>query len=336
MGKFIDNPSKRIIREEWSKPLIRFISDELGFKLLYLGLPGPKALDLLCWIGFINHVIAFICRDYPNPSSVSQSNASILQLVEKLSEFERQGQLDTFAVYDGFMEEVVLRGRDTDGNPFNLNDIVTIYNLDFCNGITVPLSVTDDDGNIEEHYKSEVIKKLLEIQKDHSSHAKCSKFVMFITIHSNFLEEEWEIFEAQTKDSVLKGYIRKFKKLNGKDKTIRLLNAYLYNIITNFFSNCKFTPEILPTIYYKGSGKSNWLMHFTVIGSYNKNISSIAPCYQAPQDFLNQKMLTIKDGKIDRIKTPQNITEIDCMQDSVEAFGKSKSYSELWKKTKTK
>lgn len=333
MGDFKDNPSKEVIREKWSKPLIKFIRDELGCKLLYLGLPGPKALDLLCWIEFINHVIAFICRDYPNPSSVSQPNDSIVQLVEKLSEFERQGQLETFAVYDGFMEEVVLRGRDIAGNSFNLNDIVTIYNLDFCNGITEPLSVTDDEGNTEEHYKSEVIKKLLEIQRDLSGHTLCSKFVMFITIHSNFLKEEEEIFAAQTKNPDLKGCIRKFNKLKGKDKTIRLLNAYLYHIITNFFSNCEFTPEILPTIYYKGSGTSNWLMHFTVIGSYNKNRSSIAPCFQTPQDFLNQKLLTIQDGEIDSFITPAKITEIDCLQNSVEAFEKSKSYSELWKKT---
>ena len=220
MGDFNDNKSKQIIREKWSRPLIEFIHDELGCKLLYFGLPGPKALDLICWIGFINHVIAFICRDYPKPSSVDQPDDKVVELGTMLREFECRGELDTYTVYDGFMEEVVLGGSDVIGTPFELNDIVTIYNLDFCNGITVPLLVPDEEGNSVECYKSEVIKKLLEIQRDHSSHILSSKFVMFITIHSNFLKEEEDIFAAQTKDPNLKGFIRKFNKLKGKDKML--------------------------------------------------------------------------------------------------------------------
>lgn len=333
MGKFRDNSAKKVIREEWSEPLISFIRNKLGCKLVYLGLPGPKALDLLCWISHIKCVVAFICREYPKPSSVSQSDAEVVKLTGILNELERQKQIETFAVYDGFMEQVVLKGSDILGNPFSLNDIVTIYNLDFCNAITSPVTVVDDQGNTRDVYKSEVIRKLLEIQRDITRNAGYSRFVMFITIHSAFLDEEEKEFKAQTRNADLKGYIRKIGKLKGTDKAIRSLKAYLYNIIINFFCSCEFTPEILPIIYYKGSG-ANWLMHFTVIGSHNKGRSSVAPHIQDPQNFLNQEFLTIKNGEIDSHTTPSGFAEKECIKNSVNAFKGSKCYSELWGKTK--
>jgi hypothetical protein len=298
-------------------------------------LPGPKALDLLCWIRHIKRVVAFICREYPKPSSVSQSDAEVVQLIEILNELERRKQIETFAVYDGFMEQVVLKGSDILGNPFNLNDIVTIYNLDFCNAITSPVAVVDDQGNTQDVYKSEVIRKLLEMQRDITRKAGNSRFVMFITIHSTFLEEEEKEFKAQTKNADLKGYIRKVSKLEGTNKAIRLLKAYLYNIIISFFCSCEFTPEILPIIYYKGTG-NNWLMHFTVIGSHNKGRSSVAPHFQNPQNFLNQEFLTIKNGKIDSYTTPRGFAEKEGVKNSVNAFRESKCYSTLWEETKRK
>jgi hypothetical protein len=84
---------------------------------------------------------------------------------------------------------VVLRGRDINGSYFGQNDVVTIYNLDFCNSITVPLEVKDDEGNIQKCYKSDAIKRLLEIQRNISSQTRCKKFIMFLTVHSLFWKE---------------------------------------------------------------------------------------------------------------------------------------------------
>jgi len=330
MGEFRDHPSKKIIREQWCKPLIRFIHDVLGYKFIYLGLPGPQALDLISWIEYIDQVIAFICRDYPNPSSKDQPEDKVIELERRLMEFERQGKLTTFTVYDGYIEEVVLRGRDTNGNRFDQNDVVTIYNLDFCNGITVPLRVTDDQGNIHEYYKSQAIRKLLEIQRDVSSNIKSKKFVMFLTIHSHFLDQEKSRFISQTQENELKTYIRILNSLEKNSYKAKLLKVYLYQIIKNFFTNCDFTPEFLPVIYYKGSGK-NLLMLFTIIGALNKQISSIAPCLQNTQDFLIQKFLTIEDNRLTTMEI-QNIKEIGCLQNSVEGFKNLKCYKRLWVK----
>ena len=109
MGEFKDHSAKQVIREQWCMPLLKFIHDSLGCKLIYLGLPGPEAIDLLSWIDYIEQVIAFQCRDYPKPSSVSQSKARVQELEGKLRELERQGKIKTFAVYDGYIEEVIFK-----------------------------------------------------------------------------------------------------------------------------------------------------------------------------------------------------------------------------------
>ena len=329
MGDYKDHPSKKIIREQWCKPLIKFVHDTLNYKFIYLGLPGTKAIDLLTWIEYIDQVIAFQCRDYPNPSSVSQPKTKVLELEAKLRELERQGKISTFALYDGFMEEVILRGKDTNGNRFNQNDIVTIYNLDFCNAITAPLTVLDDKGNANKYYKSEVIRKLLEIQRDLSSQARCKKFIMFLTIHSNFWDEEEKRFIEQNQDADIKTYVKGLSKLKGWPKKAKLLKAYMYQMMKNFFCHCDFTPEVLPVIYYLGSGRNNWLMHFTFIGTLNKQASGISPCLQRSDDFFAQKFLSIEKNRLKQLDI-KGATESNCPDNLVNAFQGSLSYTQLW------
>ena len=330
MGEFKDTIQKTVIRTQWCKSLIRFVHEKLGYGLIYLGLPGPQALDLLEWIDYIDQVIAFQCRDYPQPSSINQSRDKVLELETKLREFERQGKLTTFSLYDGYIEEVVLRGRDINGNRLSQDDVVTIYNLDFCNGITVPLEVKDDKGNIQEYYKSDAIRKLLEIQRDISSQTRCKKFIMFLTVHSLFWKEEAKNFISQTESEPLKKYFMKINSLGSVPRRIRLLKAYMFDTVKKYFCNYDFTPEFLPVINYKGAGldRKNWLVLFTIVGEKNKGISG-APCFQRPGSFLNQKFLTVRNNNLAALNEG-GITEIESSKDSVKAFCESESYKKLW------
>ena len=332
MGEFKDTIQKKVLRIQWCKSLIKFVHEKLKYKLIYLGLPGPQALDLLEWIDYIEQVIAFQCRDYPNPSSINQSRDKVLELEKKLRDFERQGKLTTFSLYDGYIEEVVLRGRDINGNQLSQNDVVTIYNLDFCNGITVPLKVKDDEGNIQECYKSDAIRRLLEIQRDISSQTRCKKFIMFLTVHSFFWDQEARNFIKQTESEVLKKYFSKIRSLHGWRQRIRQLKAYIFDTVKRYFCNYDFTPEFLPVIYYKGAGlvRENWLLLFTIIGAENKGISE-APCFQRTDDFLSQKFLTVR-GKSLISLNQRGIAEINCFQNLVEAFKNSECYKQLWSK----
>jgi len=328
MGEFKDTKRKDVIRKQWCKPLIKFINEKLNYKLIYLGLPGPQALDLLEWIEYIDQVIAFQCRNYPYPSSVDQPRKKVLELEEKLREFEREGKLSTFSLYDGYIEEVVLRGKDINGDIFSQSDVVTIYNLDFCNGITVPLEILDDEGNVKKYYKSHAIKRLLEFQRDFSSKIRSKKFVMFLTVHSHFWKEEAKNFINQTESAPLKKYFLEVSSLRGRAKWIRLLKAYIFDILKSFFCNYGFTPEFLPVIYYKGAGKENWLLLFTIIGAENENVAR-AQYFQNTENLLKQKFLTIKSNSLDHWHQI-NIDEIECLKDSVEAFCNSECYKNLW------
>lgn len=330
MGEFKDTIKKEVIRKQWCKPLIKFINEKLNYKLIYLGLPGPQALDLLEWIEHIDQVIAFQCRDYPNPSSVDQPREKVLELDAKLRDFEREGKLTTFSLYDGYIEEIVLRSKDINGDEFSQNDVVTIYNLDFCNGITVPLEVIDDEGNLLEYYKSDAIKKLLEIQRDISSKIGSKKFIMFLTIHSGFWHEEEKKFISQAESEPLRKYLKKIGYLKGNAKRIRLLKAYIFDMLKSYFCNYGFTPEFLPAVYYKGAGteKNNWLILFTIIGAECKGIAK-ALYFQNTKSLLNQKFLTVRNKYLDHWHQ-RNFDETECSKDSVKAFCYSKCYRELW------
>jgi hypothetical protein len=331
MGEFRDTASKMVIRKKWCKPLLQFINEKLKYKLIYLGLPGPQALDLLEWIEYIDQVIAFQCRDYPNPSSIEQDRQRVLELEEKLRTFEREGKLTTYSLYDGYIEEVLLRGRDTNGDKFSQNDVVTVYNLDFCNGITVPLEVKDDEGNIQKYYKSEAIRRLLEAQRDITTKVRAKKFVMFLTIHSLFWREEAEDFMDKTESGPIKKFVSEVVSLPGSSKWIRLLKGYVFDTVKSYFCNYDFTPEFLPPIYYKGAGKGkkNWLVLFTIIGAENKKIRG-APCFQKAEEFFKLNFLTVENENLChwRYKTSN---EVNGHLDSVAAFSNADCFKRLWK-----
>ncbi|HUU89486.1 MAG TPA: hypothetical protein VMX17_17265 [Candidatus Glassbacteria bacterium] len=332
MGEFKDTPSKVVIRKTWCKPLLRFINENLNYKLIYLGLPGPQALDLLEWIEYIDQVVAFQCRYYPKPSSIEQDNACVLDLEEKLRTLEREGKLSTYSLYDGWIEEVLLRGRDTNGDSFSQNDVVTVYNLDFCNEITKPLKIQDDDGNIHQFYKSEAIRRLLEIQRDVSSKVRSKKFIMFLTVHSHFWAEEAKNFIDRTESQPIMDYIETVNGLKRSSKCIRLLKAYVFDTVKTYFCNYDFTPEFLPVIYYKGAGRKmkHMLLLFTIIGAENKQVSG-APCFQKTKDYLKYKFITIENGTFCHWENGIN-GEIDSSLNSIKAFCDTDCFKNVWSK----
>ena len=107
--------------------------------MLYLGLPSPEAEDIIDWIEFIDEVIAFQCREDGKPSEVGQSRIAVKALEDKLSQFEKKGFLNNFIVYDGYIEEVLFKGKDNMSQAFAHSNTINVYNLDFCNSITSPI-----------------------------------------------------------------------------------------------------------------------------------------------------------------------------------------------------
>mgnify|MGYP001618292832 CR=1 FL=1 len=333
MPEFHDHPTKRIIREQWCKPLLAHISEKLGKKLIYLGLPGIKILDILAWKEYLDKVIAFDCGDYSNPPDPKKSKESLDELDENLRKLERSGILKNYSLYCGYIEKVVLKGLDENGNRFNLEnieDFVTVYHLDFCNSLTVPFVVVDEKGNTSKHYKAEVIAKLLEHERDFSSENESKKFVMFLTVHSQFWENEVEKSLDQENSEKYEKYLGDISKLKVEDKKIRLLKLYTFYVLKNHFCTRQFIPDFLTPIYYEGTG-GNWLVCFTIIGTYNKMPSGSAHFYQDIEKLLNSKFLLADKNSIIPLKNT-DLEEIDTEADPVKLFCNSETYNRHWSK----
>ncbi|MBI4684379.1 MAG: hypothetical protein HY755_04185 [Nitrospirae bacterium] len=331
MGDYKDNPAKGIIRTEWGKKLVSFIYSTLKYKLLYLGLPGVDLSDITEWLDYIDQIIAFQCRDYPNPSSSSQSRSKVVAIENKLKDLERKGLIKTFSLYDGYIEEVVLRGRDISGNIFSQNDVVTIYNLDFCNEITSPLPIVDDKGNTQRVYKSHAIKKLLEIQRDITASSRSKKFIMFLTVHASHRDKEMQIFQSQPESKYLKDYFHKIKRLTQEEKQIRFLKSYILDIIRCNYEHCNFSCYLLPAIYYKGTGEHR-LVTFTIAGALDTSIRTYH--IQKPEEFLRTPFLTVEKKRL-ILYSNSSIEDLPVNTiDPTDIIKNTKHFAKLWQNQK--
>lgn len=284
MKSFKPHDTKQIIRSQWCRPLIA----QLGNKLTYLGLPAKEALDISDWLPHLNNIIAFQCKDHRQDGIESWEDAKHLESI--LLSLERQ-EKSNFSLYKGYLEEVVLGGRDTiTGTPFNIHSPVNIYNLDFCNDLTSPITYFDKLNNPQKAFKLDAIGKLLEIQRDIEVN-KTKRFIMFMTVHSGINEKSLKMHTAELSSGEYSQYYSAAMKLSGAEKSIRLIKLAIFNFIrTHFCSRC-FTPELLPPIYYQGTG-GHRLLTFTILGESEKTSSGTAAMYQASKTFLNSKLIS--------------------------------------------
>jgi hypothetical protein len=304
MGDFIDHPNKITIRNYWCKPILKHIHENFGYDLVYLGLPGLEAIDLLTWIDYINYVIAIDCGHYSKDEfNLELAKEKIQKLNSILNKLDREGKISGYSLYLGYIEQVVLKGIDGNGQRFTQKDSVNIYNLDFCNSLVVPLKIVDLKGGVTTYFKNEVIRKLLEFERDIEQPISAKRFVMFITIHTNFWEKEAEKYFESKNDSIFDAYREFINDLSEPERVVRLLRYYFLDILKQHFTVTSFTPYFFPTIIYEGVG-DNQLMCFTIAGEYIKQASAIAPFHQSIDLLIHQKFLFPDKNKINYFISP--------------------------------
>jgi len=333
MRDFSDHTIKHVIRNQWCKPLIKHICEKLGYKLTYLGLPGIEAIDILTWIEYINKVIAFEIGDGSKEYNEEKANKNIKKLNSILDELETKGKLDSYSLFHGYLEDIVIKGIDKKGFKFNQDSNVRVYNLDFCNSLTSPRRIIDINGDTIEYYKSEAIRKILEIQRDIAKEKKESKFILFLTVHSHFLEEEArarKVFSGSIYKVIYNKHKNSINQLGESEKNIRLLRLYLITTLSQQFCSCQFIPEFFPSLYYEGSG-GNKLICFTVLGTFDDNPSAVAPFFQNIEELISEKFLNPQKTKIEHL-IQKNVTELNCIKDPIKNIESFKSYNESWVK----
>jgi hypothetical protein len=335
-GSFTDHPRKILFRQKWAKPILHFLYTRMQKKLIYLGIPGIRALDILEWKDFLRIVIAFQVANYNNRRERDEE-AELEYLLQILNELEEKQIIETYALYTGYIEHVVMNEEDDNNEPFLLKDYITVYNLDFCNALSKPITITSKDySKTYDCYKIDVIEKLLSIQKSKFTAGLNASFVMFLTVHASFVESMVYSLQSET----IKSYIEKNLKGVTKDKrSIRLLKAYTFYKLNEIFKKHNFNIEILPTIYYKGSGtyydkqaqvdRPFWLLTFTILGTPFKLNESGEGYVQDFKEYLENKFIFIDDNKISCF-TENIITEKDFAPDIIDILSSSHTLTKLW------
>lgn len=332
MNKF-NSANKQLIRTNWAKPIITFINEKLNKKLFYLGLPDSDAHDVIEWLDHIDTVYAFQCREYPKPSSPEQSRTKVLELENTLRAFERKRQLTTFDVFDGYIEEVVLRGFDNSPTikEFTQQDTITLYNLDFCGQVTSPIEFKDKSGNPKTAYKFDAIKRLLDLQDQITFPNK--KFIMYLTLHCSYDGKELKNFIESPPNTDIQNYLKQSASLSKGAKAPYLVKAFVTSYLSQFFSASNFIAEFLPTIHYKGDN-NHPILFFTIFGTaQNKLTASGVTHSQKLTDILNCPFIEIENNTF--IETVnfnlKNDFELDENLKPIHLFKKSKTYKNLWK-----
>jgi hypothetical protein len=327
-GGVYNTEHKVFIRERWNKPLIKFLSKKTGDKLVYMGLPSSSAEDLRQWIEFIKVVIAFQCRVYGKQSNQSQNRVEIEKLTELLRQLERERKIENYIVYDGYIEEIVVRGYDNSPRQiaFEQGQLVTLYNLDFCNDIASPLEFTDHNGDVKKAFKFNAIQKLLQIQESLSRVS--DKFIFLLTVHCSYNGGELQNFVNNPPDDLVDSYFQKYRNLNGHEKNARIVRLFVCYQIQKYFPAYNFSHKILPVIKYNGINNTP-LLHFVVIGTKAQFSANGVPTYQSINEVLDQKFISIDSDAFVNLESTvgeTNITELD----PINFFTRSKTYQNLW------
>ena len=320
--------NKNFIRQRWNKPIIKFLSKKVNEKLIYIGLPSPEADDITQWLEHIKSVIAFQCRDYGKVSDPSQSREPILQLEDFLRTLERQRKIDNYVVYDGYLEEIVLKEYDNSPNEieFKTDRFITLYNLDFCNDIASPIEYIDKNGDIQKAYKFNAIQRLLEIQKSLSKVS--NKFIFFLTVHCSYNGKELQNFINNPPNDQIKEFISQYIKLKGDKKNAGIVRLFVCHYLQTYFSANSFSYHILPVIKYKGI-KNTPLLHFAVLGVHSNPTAQGVDNFQSLDEIIKQKFITINCNQFENELILNEEKHIDRI-DPIDLFTNSKTFSKLW------
>lgn len=329
--KYTEHERKPVIRSQWCLPQIELLFQRLRKKLIYIGLPGIEALDVLAWIDYLDKVIAFQCSEYKEGSSTKQID--VIQLDNLLEKLEREDKLTSSIVYQGFMEDIVMGGLSERGQTYSQNEFLKVYNLDFCNNISTPREIRNEKGKLVYHYKLQVIERLLQYQQKTANEDKGSKFIMYLTVNSDIFNGD----VSKIKETTFTGYFKQLNKINKAEvKAIRLMKAYCFHEIATLFEQYGFNVEFLPPIFYMGSSYPNQnrgskdqhhrMMTFTILGT---NAEKAKPYKQDIKTFLESKFVfATNDGF--QCFSDRFIEESDFDPNAADLLANSHTYKFLW------
>lgn len=190
---FSDSPGKKLVRELWNTPFLKHLNREYGFVYRYFGLPGPDIIDIKLWKDMIREVVAF---EVPAGGSDERQFINQLRLNLELIGIPN-------LTYYGPFEEVVLLRKDYEGQEYTQNDVITLYNLDFCSEIGSKIRAASG----EQCYRVEAIRQIIRDQvESFNEFRRPSCFIIFLTvrnqIHSSVLRDRLAVCMPSYEDFI--------------------------------------------------------------------------------------------------------------------------------------
>jgi len=285
-----DFPRKNTVRRQWDTPVLEALSKHWCTKFFYCGLPGPKAIDIWLWKSMIDRVVAF-----QTLSDIGDPRREVIDLARELS------MLDIpHVVYCGPLEEVVLRRVDYDGKEFKLDELVTLYNLDFCNCITGSVKTK---GGLQ-RLRFDALREIAAFQRDLFRQYGATRFVMLLTVQDTFHANH---VNARFKDPDLPEATRRFVQKAGQPvsfdrdgvlhRSTDLLKAFVFTCLSDYLRGQNIMSVFLPAVAYTGRTNNSPMLHFVVICEMGLQASP-GGSRQSAQDFLGLATIKATENRI--------------------------------------
>ena len=247
---FTTNPAKNAVRLKWDTPLLQYLHDTYGFKYRYMGLPGVDLIDVRLWQHMIEEVIAF----EPPDQSPSRRDA-IQKLRTNMRKFGISGN-----AYYGSLEEVVILGVDNDGQKYSQNNLVTLYNLDFCDEIASRIETKERGERI---WRFEAIRQILRDQEACYHKDRANKyFILMITFRNQIASNK---IRSLLQNAQLLAEVDAFCQVGNSHVPLPMenqaligthawsLKAFLYNLLCGNFTNPHISALFFPLVLYLGT-----------------------------------------------------------------------------------
>lgn len=291
-GMFKDHPRKKTVREQWDTPLLEFLYDQWGLKYFYFGLPGPEASDVKLWHKMIGRVVAFEVES----KEASDTRAYIVELNRQLALLGIP-----YEVYCGPLEEVFLGGMDYDGNPLNIDEFVTLFNLDFCNSITGQV----DTPRGKRCRRFEALRGIVSLQRRLFRETGSARFVLLLTVRDEFHVRQLRRFVSNPDlPKHTAKYLEAVLAENPLDKghisrNTRLLKMFIFSWLRECFHGQNVVSVFAPPVVYLGASKTSPMIHFAVVCRMEAEDSAQVNDKQSARQFLRMRLLRAQEDSID-------------------------------------
>ena len=186
------------------------------------------------------------------------------------------------------LEFIVLRGEDWDGKQFECNELVTLYNLDFCNALTGSVLTS---GGLKK-LRFEILLKIAALQRDLYRRQGASKFVLLLTVFDAFhiapvrrrfndpdLPEATRRFVASVRHSSTA------LESAGMYQNTELLKAFVFTCVSDYLRGQNMQSVFLPPVAYTGSTAKSPMLHFAVVCEMGPQDLPLGDMEQSATDF---------------------------------------------------